>query len=155
MLKQSQLVSSLSQLCLLIIILTLTACADVAKQPQSQPALGEQSIETPEKISPSQNPPLQSLDQVYYADAKADANLAIAREDFQFLATSNRKISLPGIDLQKNSLEELEQQCGYRFLAGMGDTVGSKREIQLRKTLHRYATEYNQLMFIACQGGTL
>lgn len=150
MLKPSQLVSLLSQLFLIVIISIMTACADVTQQTHSEP-----SPETEKNTSIAQNDQLASLHWVYYADALADANFAIAKQDFQFLATSNRTISLPGIDLQKNSLEELKQQCGYRFLEGMGDTVRDQRDIEQRKALHRYATEYNQLMFIACQGGTL
>jgi hypothetical protein len=153
--KLQQFVSSLYRLVLLLITLILTACANLTQHSPSEQLSGEPHSETPTSTSTSQNAASKSLDWVNYADAKADANLAIAKQDFQFLAASNRTISLPGIDLQKYNLEELEQQCGYRFLAGMGDSVHSKNELKLRKRLHHYATEYNQLMLIACQGGTL
>ena len=155
MLKQSQLISLLSPLFLSVMILLLSACAHSPQQEIALQAPIEQRIDTPENSSPSPNAPLKSMDWVYNADARADAHVAIAKQNFQFLATSNRTVSLPGIDLQQNSLEELQEQCGYRFLAGMGDTLRTKSDIEVRKALHRYATEYNKLMFIACQGGTL
>ena len=155
MLKQSQRVSALYPLLLLLMTVILSACAHSPQPAPIEPAHSEQSLDSASNGSGQQNTSSEPMDGLQYGDAKADVRLAITRQDFQFLATSNRTIALPGIDLEKYSLAELEQQCGYRFLKGMGDTVQDHNDIQQRKAFHRYATEYNQLMFIACQGGTL
>jgi hypothetical protein len=142
--KSSQWALALCQVMLLN--LTLTACTLV-----SQHGGDEKNLITTLSSAHSQTTKLESID---YGAAVAEAQLAIAKQELQFLAAGNRTISLPGIDLQKNSLQELQQRCGYRFLKGMGDTLHSKEDIQRRKALHRYASAYNQAMLVACLAAT-
>ena len=82
-----------------------------------------------------------------YADPKADANLAIEKQDFSLLAFAGRVTSFPGIDGESSLLQ---QQCGYRLLPNTSDALTSKNELSLRKQLFQYAQTYNQLMSAAC-----
>ena len=95
-------------------------------------------------IEHHQNTDLKWLD---YADPKADANLAIEKQDFTLLALAGRVTSFPGID-GKSSI--LQQQCGYRLLANSSDALRSQNELNLRKQLYQYASIYNQLVSAAC-----
>lgn len=92
----------------------------------------------------------QSVDLAWldYADPKADANLAIERQDLHLLAFAGRVTSFPGIDGES---PRLQQQCGYRLLGHSGDTLNSESALNLRKKLYQYAATYNQLIADACQ----
>ena len=93
----------------------------------------------------------KDLDWVDYADAVADANLAMAKGNFKLLAFTNKTISLPGLEVQQEELLQLEQVCGLRYLAGSGDQLTIETDMQRRKRLREYAIQYNQLMLKACQ----
>jgi hypothetical protein len=94
----------------------------------------------PEKIA--------DLKWLNYADPRADANLAIQKQDFTLLAFAGRATSFPGVDSVSSTLK---QQCGYRLLSNSSDTVRSENELNLRKQLFQYAATYNQLVATACQ----
>ena len=98
-----------------------------------------------EELSKNQTADLKWLQ---YADPKADANLAIQKQDFTLLAFAGRVTSFPGID---NELSTLHQQCGYRLLANSGDALRSENELNLRKQLYQYAATYNLVVAAACQ----
>lgn len=85
---------------------------------------------------------------LHYADPKADANLAIQKQDFTLLAFAGRATSFPGIN---NESYSLRQQCGYRLLPESGDVLKSANDLSLRKQLYQYAAIYNQLVATACQ----
>jgi hypothetical protein len=85
---------------------------------------------------------------LYYADPRADANLALQKQDFTLLAFAGRVTSFPGID---NESSILQQQCGYRLLANSGDALRSENELNFRKQLYQYASTYNRLVATACQ----
>jgi hypothetical protein len=107
----------------------------------SEPTEDNQS----EELSKNQTADLKWLQ---YADPKADANLAIQKQDFTLLAFAGRVTSFPGID---NEVSTLSQQCGYRLLANSGDALRSENELNFRKQLYQYAATYNQLVVAACQ----
>jgi hypothetical protein len=107
----------------------------------SEPTEDNQS----EELSKNQTADLKWLQ---YADPKADANLAIQKQDFTLLAFAGRVTSFPGID---NEVSTLQQQCGYRLLANSGDALRSEKELSLRKQLYQYAVTYNLLVATACQ----
>jgi hypothetical protein len=107
----------------------------------SEPTEGNQSGE----LSKNQ---IAELKWLQYADPKADANLAIQKQDFTLLAFAGRVTSFPGID---NKLSTLSQQCGYRLLANSGDVLRSENELKFRKQLYQYSATYNQLVAAACQ----
>lgn len=92
----------------------------------------------------------QDISWIDYADAKADANLEMAKGNFELLAFTNKTIALPGVDMQQYNLQQLEQKCGFRFLVGTGDILTPETDIQRRKQLRIYATQYNQLVLSAC-----
>jgi hypothetical protein len=98
-----------------------------------------------EDLSDNQTADLKWL---YYADARADANLAIQKQDYTLLAFAGRVTSFPGIDSESSALQ---QQCGYRLLANSGDALRSENELNFRKQLYQYASTYNRLVAIACQ----
>jgi hypothetical protein len=83
-----------------------------------------------------------------YADPKADANLAIEKQNFNLLAFAGRTTSFPGIDGESGVLQ---QRCGYRLLPNSSDTLRSEKELNIRKDLYQYAATYNQLVLVACQ----
>jgi hypothetical protein len=85
---------------------------------------------------------------LFYADPKADANLAIEKQDFTLLAFAGRVTSFPGIDSGSTTLQ---QQCGYRLLANSSDALRSENELSVRKQLYQYAATFNQLVAAACQ----
>jgi hypothetical protein len=90
----------------------------------------------------------KELNWLNYADPKADANLAIEKQDFTLLAFAGRVTSFPGIESESSALQ---QQCGYRLLANSSDALKSENELKLRKKLYQYAATYNQLVAAACQ----
>jgi hypothetical protein len=108
------------------------------------------SDQKPEITQDNNNERYQStnLDWLIYADPKADANLAIEKQDFTLLAFAGRVTSFPGIE---SDLYTIQQQCGYRLLANSSDTLKSEKELSLRKQLFQYATTYNQLVSAACR----
>jgi hypothetical protein len=85
---------------------------------------------------------------LHYSDPRADANLAIQKQDFNLLAFAGRVTSFPGID---GGSPSLQQQCGYRLLANSSDAMRSENQLNLRKQLYQYAAAYNQLVAAACQ----
>ena len=85
---------------------------------------------------------------LYYADPKADANLAIEKQDFKLLAITGGYDSLPGIG---GGSSVLRKQCGYRLLANSNDTLKSKNALISHNDLYQYAVTYNQLMAVACR----
>lgn len=108
------------------------------------------SEQTPEATQDNNNERYQStnLDWLIYADPKADANLAIEKQDFTLLAFTGRVTSFPGIE---SDAYTIQQQCGYRLLANSSDTLKSENELSLRKQLFQYAATYNQLVSAACR----
>jgi hypothetical protein len=125
------------------VLLVIVGCAkdnENAQQgeQQEQPPVMQQNVE-------------KDIHWVDYADAIADANLAIGKGNFALLAFTNRTISLPGLDMRQDELVHLEQVCGFRYLAGSGDELSSETDMQRRKRLRVYAIQYNQLMLQACQ----
>jgi hypothetical protein len=88
---------------------------------------------------------------IQYADPRADANFAIAKQDFTLLAFAGRATSFPGIDGESSTLQE---QCGYQLLSYSSDALTSENELRLRKQLYQYAATFNQLVVVvvvACQ----
>lgn len=90
----------------------------------------------------------KDLSWLNYADPKADANLAIEKQDFTLLAFAGRVTSIPGIS---NDAANLQRECGYRLLSNTSDAIKSENELQLRKKLYQYAATFNQLVAAACQ----
>jgi hypothetical protein len=123
---------------------TLTACNFM---PQIQ-AGSEESVES--TSSTSEVSDAEPID-IEYADAKAEANFAIQKQDFHLLALNNKGISVPGIDLKNYALNDLEQQCGIKILANSGDEITEDGELTKRKKLFAYAAQYNQLVLVACR----
>jgi hypothetical protein len=119
-------------------------CSQINTSPLSQ------TSDTPQdnqriNIDRSQTADLKWL---FYADPKADANLAIEKQNFTLLAFAGRATAFPGIDGESSTLQ---QQCGYRLLANSSDDLRSEKELRLRKQLYQYAATFNQLVSAACQ----
>ncbi len=75
------------------------------------------------------------------ADPDADANAALDKNDFRFMALSLRGIVIPGIEPAKMHLYELK--CGVKFVSGVSDTVRSKEQLEMIKKARDYAKKYN------------
>lgn len=92
-----------------------------------------------------------SLEWLGYADAKAEANFAIEKQDFHLLALSSNVISIPSIDLNIHQMHDLEQQCGIKFVADSDNNIGEREARELSEKLYSFAAQYNQLVFAACK----
>ena len=129
---------------ILCCIATLTACNFM---PQTLSGSEESGESTSSGSGVSDAEPID----IEYADAKAEANFAIQKQDFHLLALNNKGISVPGIDLKNYALNDLEQQCGIKVLANSGDEITEDGELAKRKKLFAYAAQYNQLVLVACR----
>ncbi|MBU3004847.1 hypothetical protein [Paraglaciecola arctica] len=132
--------------------LTIVASVACLSLGCSQTTTSSQSQETEATIvnQSTKNATNQSNDLSWlrYADPKADANLAIDKQDFTLLAFAGRVTTFPGLDDASSSLQ---QQCGYRLLANSSDALRSPSELDLRKKLYQYAATFNQIVSAACQ----
>jgi hypothetical protein len=117
---------------------------------QTNTSFSDQISEATQDNQNKNNERYQSTDLQWliYADPKADANLAIEKQNFTLLAFAGRVISFPGTE---NDSFTIQQQCGYRLLANSSDTLRSENELSLRKQLFQYAATYNQLVSAACR----
>lgn len=77
-----------------------------------------------------------------YADAKAEANLAIQKRGFHLLAFTTAVTSFPG--LEPSEVENIKARCGYRVLSSPDDSKNQRHK------LYEFAATYNQLMWSAC-----
>lgn len=100
------------------------------------------------EVNQGEHNPSDALKWLFSADPRADANLAIQKQDYTLLAFASRATSFPGMNSDSSSLQ---QQCGYRLLPNSGDALRSESELILRKKLYQYAATYNQLIAAACQ----
>ena len=129
---------------ILVCTATLSACNFMPLNPAVTDESAEQTAATPALSA------AEPVD-VNYADAKAEANFAIQKQDYHLLALNNKALSIPGIDLNNHDPAELEQQCGLKILANSGDEITADDELALRKKLFAYAAQYNQLVLQACR----
>jgi hypothetical protein len=116
-------------------------------------SLGCSQTYTSDSTPNNQNAAIEShksvdLTWLNYADPKADANLAIEKQDFNLLAFAGRVTSFPGID---GGSSTLQQRCGFRLLSDSSDALRSENQLKQRKKLYQYAATYNQLVADACQ----
>ncbi len=109
----------------------------------------EYSVQVPEGESNVYEP--FDLKWLEYADPLADANLAIAKDNFTLLAFSNRGLRFPGISDKDYDLDTLRVRCGVKVLQGTGDMLEPGQDLARRKKLREYAARYNPLVFKACQ----
>lgn len=91
---------------------------------------------------------LKLLSWIHYADSDKDSATAIKNKDFRLLALSLRGAILPGIDIEKS--DQVKQQCRYRFLTGMGDTIVNKEHRTWWRKGYNYAERYNKIMVKHC-----
>ncbi len=85
-----------------------------------------------------------------YADPTADANLAIAKQDFQLLAFSQKNLTIPGVNLQEYTFQSLQQQCGVRVVKGSDETQLDAEDGKRHKKLQSYTRVYNKQILAAC-----
>lgn len=105
--------------------------------------------EAPEQTTPLAPAPMNRQQQIK-TEANSDAQLAIGRQDFRLLALRNKGTSIPGVDLEKNELARLEQQCGLLFMQHSGDEILQRSELILRQEQYIYALIYNKLVLPVC-----
>lgn len=91
----------------------------------------------------------QKLAWVKAADATADAELALDRNDLRMLAISTRGTNIPGIE--RSEVAQFEQACGVRFLEGAGDTIRNDEHMRLMKLAVDYAKQYNAIIKQRCK----
>lgn len=123
----------------LTLTLLLSACKHIDQQDR---------VSVPLNTAPQIDQGLtEELKGVGYRDAVADVNLAIERRDFQLIALVNGQQSIPGINTSEMNMHQIKQDCGLRF-ASEAETDTTASDYNLIK---QYATEYNRLMWQACQ----
>lgn len=83
--------------------------------------------------------------------AVIDAEKAVENQNFELLAFTNKVINFPGIDMNLYPLDDLQQQCGVKYLSGSGDTLEIGESTEGRKALKNYATTYNLIVLKGCQ----
>ncbi len=125
----------------------ISACSMLASQQPTDSHVHDPALKA---VTPPdyQDAELNWLD---YADAKADANLAIQNRQFHLLAFAGRAMSFPGLEPEQ---VHLKNQCGYQVLANSSDALTSTKQHQQRKALYQYAATYNRLVSAACSKAT-
>ncbi|NQZ07902.1 MAG: hypothetical protein HRT35_12135 [Algicola sp.] len=91
---------------------------------------------------------LKLLSWVMYADSDKDAAEAIKIDDHRLLALSVRGAILPGISVEES--DKVKQQCRFRYLTGMGDTIVNSEHRRWWRTGYNYAERYNKIMVKYC-----
>lgn len=85
-----------------------------------------------------------------YADPLADANLAIAKQNFNLFAFSRKQLTLPGINLQEYTFQWLQQHCGVKVVnESLGSQLSESNTLQGKK-LETYVRVYNKHILAAC-----
>lgn len=82
------------------------------------------------------------------ADPVEDANNAIKNKDYRLLGLAMRAIKVPGVKSENQT--SLIEKCGVRLLQGSGDIIRGEADLQMKKTLHIYARNYNNILKKAC-----
>ena len=111
--------------------LALCGCNDKASRPETAEAA-----------------PPEPLKWLADANPDKDAKSAIAAKDFRLLAISGRGLMLPGIT--ESDKEKAKQQCGIRYMEGMGDVIKDKQYKQWWDKGKQYAQSYNTLVSAYC-----
>lgn len=124
----------------LMAIATLGGCVQTDEQGQAKPIPRSQVV-VDQRLT-------EELQHVAYKDPVADVNLAVARHDFYLIALENDQQSLPGITAVEMDLNQIQQQCGLRFIAQEGSKIDSDKFVLVKQ----YATKFNRLMWQICQG---
>jgi len=82
------------------------------------------------------------------ADAEKDAQAALEKLDFRFMAMPLRNTVIPGVEPQKTRQYEL--RCGIKLIDGVTDTVRSEEQLRLMKKAFEYAAKYNAIIKQRC-----
>ena len=91
----------------------------------------------------------QQLQWVENADASADANAALEKGDFRFMAMAQRGTVIPGVDA--NKMRQYELHCGVKFIEGATDAIRSDEQLRLMKKAFEYAGRYNKIIAERCK----
>ncbi|NCP65078.1 MAG: hypothetical protein GW763_15400 [Paraglaciecola sp.] len=137
--------------CLIVLstILSISACQFLSEfSNSSNLAEEETSINASMAEAPTELPDMTWLD---YADPVADANLAVAKQNFNLLALGNRRLNFPGVELAADELDKMQADCGVKVMAHSGDQLNSADELPWRKKLFTYVSQYNTVMLAACK----
>jgi hypothetical protein len=90
----------------------------------------------------------KNLDWLNNANPQMDAQAALQKNDFRFMALALRGVVIPGVD-QSKSLQ-LEMRCGVIFMQGVSDTVRGTGQLKLMQKAHEYASQYNAVILTRC-----
>ncbi len=90
----------------------------------------------------------KNLQWVKNANPEIDAQAALEKHDFRFLAMALRGTVIPGIDAEQTRTYELK--CGVRYMQGVTDAVHGEEHLKLIKLAHDYAVEYNTFIKVRC-----
>jgi len=90
----------------------------------------------------------QQLAWLHNANPQADAQAALEKNDYRFMAMALRGVVIPGVE-QSRSLQ-IELRCGVIMMEGVSDTVRGEKQLGLMKQAHEYAAKYNTVILQRC-----
>lgn len=83
------------------------------------------------------------LKQYVSADAVVDAEAAMGKGDFRFLAVCGYTIVVPGVDDYK---VKYSTEYPYRIIEGTSDTIAGPSDRELQLQVRDYAEKYNRTL---------
>ncbi len=83
------------------------------------------------------------------SEANNDVLLAEENKDYRILATSGRRVTYPGIALEK--YDWVHKYCGRKFMSTTGDAITSTKQRNQRVQQIEYMRLYNEKMLLICK----
>ena len=130
---------------LLLAVFTFSVLVGCSKTEMNSTPSDENSLPS---IDTSNQTPIQSETQIKVDQAIANA---ISNSDLRLLATTGRRLVLPGIKAEEQALAKTK--CGFKRLPNSGDIIGNsedKNSKQKALALRRFAELYNQQIYLLC-----
>lgn len=83
------------------------------------------------------------------SEANNDVLLAEENKDYRILATSGRRVTYPGIAVEK--YDWVHKYCGRKFMPTTGDAITSTKQRNQRVQQIEYMRLYNEKMLLICK----
>jgi len=80
--------------------------------------------------------------------ASKDAQLSIEKGDFRLFQVPGRGTVLPGVATKQRT--NAAKLCGVKIIEGISDVIQKDEDIEKRKQLTQYASQYNALVYTEC-----
>ncbi len=92
-----------------------------------------------------------TVEYIQTADAHADANAAIYKNDFTLIGFDQRGLKVPGV--KHGDLNQIQKNCTILRLDDISDVVRSQEHLKQLQIVHNYSLTYNRKILSAssCQ----